>query len=503
MNKYLARLLLLGLVSLLGACATQPQLSSDQVLTQYPQVTRLEVALNAAKVEGAELLAPIGYRMTEQAFEASFNAAKDNNDAVVKSSTNAGFKQLDKLNNDLVTSRGLLAEVIKVRDRAYQAGADHLGDSAISDLDADFKQTAALIEQGNLEQAKKNRPELIAAYSTQELIALKRGTVDGVRAALQEARKHDVDDYAPMTLGHAVEEINLALSILDADRTQVDKASLHAEKARWLIQRSESVAETIRDFNRRDLSMEEVVLWHQAKLAMINEPFGGQLPFNESNENAVLTLRTNIMTTMTERDVARTDLTRTEDALKARLAASESKVSALMSVNQEEMENLRSQFEEDLAKSELARKALEEKEQSEQRKFEKIHDMFTPTEASVSRQRKNVLISAHGFKFFSGQSEIEAENFPLMNKIINAVRIFPEGHIEVSGHTDATGDDSTNQVLSRLRAEKVVKFLIEVGSIQPGFISFRGYGKTRPVASNDTREGRAENRRVEIRIINE
>jgi len=73
----------------------------------------------------------------------------------------------------------------------------------------------------------------------------------------------------------------------------------------------------------------------------------------------------------------------------------------------------------------------------------------------------------------------------------------------VSGHTDATGDDATNQVLSKLRAEKVAKFLVEVGSYNANLITYRGFGETHPVASNETSEGRAENRRVEIKIINE
>jgi len=128
--------------------------------------------------------------------------------------------------------------------------------------------------------------------------------------------------------------------------------------------------------------------------------------------------------------------------------------------------------------------------------------MFAEAEANVSRQRKNVLISAHGFNFPSGHSEIEAVNFPLMNKIINAVRIFPGAKVDVNGHTDATGDDSTNQVLSRLRAEKVAKFLIDVNRFDPKHITYRGFGETRPVASNETSDGRAENRRVEIKIIN-
>ena len=129
--------------------------------------------------------------------------------------------------------------------------------------------------------------------------------------------------------------------------------------------------------------------------------------------------------------------------------------------------------------------------------------MFNANEANVYLQRQNVLISAHGFQFPSGQSEIQTENFPLMNKIIRAIKIFPGARIEVAGHTDSVGSDAINKNLSQARAEKVGKFLKEVGEIEPARITTHGYGESRPVASNETVAGRAENRRVEIKIINE
>ncbi|MBT8126191.1 MAG: OmpA family protein [Gammaproteobacteria bacterium] len=144
----------------------------------------------------------------------------------------------------------------------------------------------------------------------------------------------------------------------------------------------------------------------------------------------------------------------------------------------------------------------QQREQADRQKFEKVQVIFNAAEANVYRQRQNVLISAHGFQFPSGQSEIQTDNFPLMNKINHAIK-FPDSRIEVAGHTDAAGAANINLKLSEARAAKVSKFLAEVGEIAPKRIMTRGYGETRPVASNETREGRAENRRVEIMIINE
>ncbi len=140
---------------------------------------------------------------------------------------------------------------------------------------------------------------------------------------------------------------------------------------------------------------------------------------------------------------------------------------------------------------------------ADKEKFEKVQALFTANEANVYRQRQNVLISAHGFQFPTGQSEIQTDNFPLMNKIIRAINIFPESRIEITGHTDSSGSDNINRYISQARAENVGKFLIEVGEISKSRIKTIGYGESRPVATNKTAQGRAENRRVEIKIINE
>jgi len=91
----------------------------------------------------------------------------------------------------------------------------------------------------------------------------------------------------------------------------------------------------------------------------------------------------------------------------------------------------------------------------------------------------------------------------LMNRIIQAVKTFPESHIEISGHTDSTGSAAVNRNLSRARAENVAKFLVEVGGVPASRMMATGYGEERPVASNETAAGRAANRRVEVLIINQ
>jgi outer membrane protein OmpA-like peptidoglycan-associated protein len=92
------------------------------------------------------------------------------------------------------------------------------------------------------------------------------------------------------------------------------------------------------------------------------------------------------------------------------------------------------------------------------------------------------------------QSRGEIERLALMMFKNPAVKI------EISGHSDSKGSDEYNQKLSEARAKSVVDYLIML-DVEPERLTFKGYGKNRPIASNDTDEGRALNRRTEVEII--
>lgn len=101
------------------------------------------------------------------------------------------------------------------------------------------------------------------------------------------------------------------------------------------------------------------------------------------------------------------------------------------------------------------------------------------------------------FDFDSHQLGSNAE--PVLTKVLQVLREYPENAIVIEGHTDTEGTDSYNQELSEQRAMAVKNWLVSSG-LDSGRIETIGYGETKPAASNDTDEGRSKNRRVEITI---
>ncbi len=91
-------------------------------------------------------------------------------------------------------------------------------------------------------------------------------------------------------------------------------------------------------------------------------------------------------------------------------------------------------------------------------------------------------------------------SIPELTRLINFLNEVPSLRIEISGHTDSRGSDEYNQKLSEDRAKAVVAYLVDKG-ISAKRLEYKGYGETKPIATNETDEGRQQNRRTEFKIL--
>ena len=99
--------------------------------------------------------------------------------------------------------------------------------------------------------------------------------------------------------------------------------------------------------------------------------------------------------------------------------------------------------------------------------------------------------------FDSGEAEVKPAGKAVLQKVGDILKKTEGRKIEVQGHTDNTGARRVNMRLSKARAEAVEKFL-EANGVSPSQLTAKGYGPDKPIASNKTKDGRAQNRRVEL-----
>ena len=129
-----------------------------------------------------------------------------------------------------------------------------------------------------------------------------------------------------------------------------------------------------------------------------------------------------------------------------------------------------------------------------------IEASFSPSEARVYRQGDDVVLSLTGINFGVGRSTVAAASEPLLKKVQDAIARFPGASVVVEGHTDSNGTESQNLLLSQDRADAVKDYLVRNAGVNVERITSIGYGEARPVAPNETAEGRARNRRIDLII---
>lgn len=476
---------------ILSACATAPQKSRQDILSQNASIADLDSRLTSSQKLGAEMLAPKGYDKVSNYLERAIEAAQDGDTKEAENYANKGIKALPTVNKNTATSQDLFVDVLSNRHRAIKASAAELFRDEFNKLETNLRNATALVEDNELESAKKRRPGLIQQYSKLELKSIKKGAVQVAKASIAAAREKEADDYAEKTFKLAEEELTLALSILEANRNQSEVANAHTTRAIELAHQSIQMTELIKDFDRRDYTEEDKILWYQKQLTNIHEPLKKRLVFDKENRVTVQSITNDIAA-----------LVQSEADLRKDLYETESKVENLISANKSELGTLKKKYEKELKQQTNEREALIKHERETRQRFEYVQSLFTDDEADVYRKRQNILVLAHGFYFEPGKSEIKSVNFGLLNKIDQAHRKFPNSKLVISGHTDATGNAKINKRLSERRAKNVARFLQQTKGINSASITVRGYGAERPVASNTTKEGRSRNRRIEVLIDN-
>lgn len=186
-------------------------------------------------------------------------------------------------------------------------------------------------------------------------------------------------------------------------------------------------------------------------------------------------------------------------AEKSRLAAEQAakekaEAQAQQQAAQAEAERARKQADD----AEHARQlAEEEKGELRKRLLDQLNSVLQTRDSA-----RGLIVNMSDVLFDTGSFTLKPATREKLAKISGIVLAHPGLNLQIEGHTDSVGSDEYNQLLSERRASSVRVYLVEEG-VPESSVTSRGFGKTQPVASNDTAEGRAKNRRVELVVTGE
>ncbi len=383
------------------------------------------------------------------------------------------------------------------RKDATTAGALRSSLEIFNKAEEKFIRAAYKLEDGDEAGALQNSHEAETLYRSSELEAIKANFLTPARELLKIADDTDVKDNAPKTLVKSQRLVHQVETLLKGNRYDTDSARDLAQEARYEAAHAIYLHKLITGLKKQNRTYEDVLLEAETQLqriagglgihARFDSGFGG--PVNEVNAA-----------------IHRYDLHIMLDA------DSIHQLADLLRQKDNGMDNYRKQIGDMTTRLGTLTDA-EKKLQDEGKKlelhlalsheqeniFRNVSTMFTEDEGTVLRQGDNIVIRLYGVSFPVGRSSIEPEYYPLLTKVQEAIKKFPNCSVTIEGHTDSQGPDDKNQTLSESRAKAVAEYLMANMNVQKA-INSHGYGESRPIATNDTPEGRAKNRRIDVVI---
>jgi len=384
------------------------------------------------------------------------------------------------------STRSVLRPGLEARNRAREIQAATRAPEAWAEAEERLADAGRAAESGELERATRGVERAVEAFGKAEDEALASLLLGEAREARARALDARADDLAPRTFGAADSLLSRATAAVLRPGRDTAAARRAADSAATVFGRSARLgarAGRARDAGRG--GAEEELLEYEAALDRLAEALG-----LEPRPADSLDRRTErLLEAIERRRAERGDLEDELEAARRRAGSAEDRLDSLRSAHADSLARL----------GELA--AAAERRRERERRMREIRALFADEDARVVQAGDSLKIRLTGLRFASGETEIPEEGLPLLVKVQAALRQLPGARVIVEGHTDAEGGAERNRVLSQERAIAVREHLLLSLPISADRITATGYGESRPVTTNDTEEGRARNRRIDVVLL--
>lgn len=454
-----------------------------------PQLDQLKAAIDKARTEQIDVLAPTNFADAVEAYDAAVkDVERGRNAERIRGNITKGTTALSNATAAAAIVRTELASPLRAREDALAADAPRFAAEEWTKGAERFKDAVTRVERNDLKTAQRRGAESEVLLRDAELIAIKGKMLNEARALIAKADETEVENYAPRTLQAAKRYLAEADQEISRNRYDMTVPKNLAEQARYEAQHALYFAQLIQSVLKKEdddqFGMEEMLLGFEEPLKRIAAELEVEPRFDEGYLRPMQDMLEQVQ--------------KQQQANRRLIQEVKDRDDQLAALNRE-MQRL----EQRLGGVSEERIALQRRVDAQERlrtNVAAIETMFTPSEARVNRQGDDVVISLLGIAFPSGRSTIDAASAPLLTKVQQSLAMFPDASIVVEGHTDAQGSDSANLILSQDRADAVKQYIVTNFGRNPERISSIGYGEARPVANNETADGRARNRRIDLVI---
>jgi len=363
-----------------------------------------------------------------------------------------------------------LKQAIELRDAALSANAPLYAPETWEKAENEMYKAAVNLEDGDVDDARSIGIKSTAYFRDAELLSIKNSILNDAREQVALAKEAMAEKYAFHTLRDAENLLSEAIQILENDRYATDDAVAKASMATYQGRHAAYLAKTIMSISDNVENWEILILKYEEIITELSTLFNHEPQFDDGMESGVKTLKAYIKNLKEEKKHLVGENTRLQEEL-IEVKEREANYSAEL-----------------------------EKKMGLQKKIERVKNLFTQQEGRVIYEGDKLIVRLYGLNFPSGKAIIQPEYFSLLTKVQHSIREFSKSHVIIEGHTDALGEARTNKLLSERRSKAVSEYILANMELDDNQISHIGFGEEKPVASNETREGRTLNRRIDIMI---
>ncbi|MDA8142057.1 MAG: OmpA family protein [Desulfobacteraceae bacterium] len=474
-GKWIAfTLLAAGALLLCGCGARLPVEPVDKSGNPSEMIAQLGQSIDDAREDQLDVLSPTWFKRAETS-QAKAKKGLEQGAALSEILDNIGRGRAELAQAGVVAIRckDQLDEAIVSRNAARAVNAQQFT-SDYADAEEAFLKLTRAMEDSNFESARANRKAVSDRFRALELRAITQEALGEARQLMQRAEEMKVPKIAPQAFADAQGAISQAESFIAGHRYEKEAIQKQADQAKFMTQRALAIGQASEQI--KAMTPEAVSLLIESFLSEINTrleaPDQRNLSFKEQT-SAITAGVTELQAT-------------------AKQVAEKDKLIQSLNARISELEGTSQQ-----AKYDKDRLAAEKKFNQ---LFVAVQKDFKPDEAEVYKQLDTLVIRLKGIQFPVGKSEVPPESYPLLTKVQKAIRTFGQPEVTIEGHTDNQGTAEKNQALSQERAEAVKQYLVTNGTLSANKIKAEGYGFSRPIAANETPEGRAQNRRIDVII---
>jgi len=449
-----------------------------------------EELIKKAKEKRAYLFAPDAFGDAMEAYQDAlddFN--KGRNLKGIRKELQKAESYLTRAMTVCVTAEVTFGTVMKSREDAVLIGAEKYSHKLMNHAEADFQRAVRRLEGGHVDKARGLAGQADSFFRKAELDTIKQGLLGKTRGKVAGYEDLGRRNNAPKTFGKAARLVALAEKELDRNRYNNAEAVALVKEAEYELAHTEHIHIRVGKLMEAEYSFEDVIIDMEMQLVKIAEGLDMDLIFDRGVSGATWQLLDGIQAVKASSDAKDREIV----ALKSKITGLETTVASLSKL---ELDLMARKHE-----AEEALKLQKEVQRLKQMKIKRIREAFTQEEGKVLMDGDNLIIRLYGLSFSSGKAVIDYKYFGLLAKVRDTFKEFPGCRVVIEGHTDSLGSDKVNKRLSKERADSVRHYLIANSLVTDDEISAVGYGEAKPVASNETRQGRANNRRIDVVII--